>query len=74
MPVANPDGLERSDRLNRHGVDLNRNFAADNRLDSHRFGLTPLSEPESRAIAAVIETHQPQLIVSIHQPLECIDA
>jgi len=73
MPVANPDGLLRGDRLNSHGVDLNRNFAADNRRDSERSGLTPLSEPESRAIAALIEKHQPQLIVSIHQPLECID-
>lgn len=73
MPVANPDGLQRGDRLNTHGVDLNRNFAADNRRDSGRFGLTPLSEPESRAIAALIEKHQPQLVVSIHQPLECID-
>jgi protein MpaA len=73
LPVANPDGLLRGERLNRNGVDLNRNFAANNRRDSERFGLKPLSEPESRALAALIEKHQPQLIVSIHQPEECVD-
>ena len=73
MPVANPDGLSRGDRLNTHGVDLNRNFPADNRRDSERFGLAPLSEPESRALHALIVERQPQMIVSIHQPVACVD-
>jgi len=73
LPVANPDGLARGDRLNTHGVDLNRNFPADNRRDTERFGLAPLSEPESRALHSLILARQPQVIVSIHQPLHCVD-
>lgn len=73
LPVANPDGLSRSDRLNIHGVDLNRNFPAGNRRDSDRFGLTALSEPESRALHTLIVERRPELIVSIHQPLACVD-
>jgi protein MpaA len=73
LPVANPDGLARGDRLNVHGVDLNRNFPADNRRDTPRFGLAPLSEPESRALHSLILNYQPQVIVSIHQPLACVD-
>ncbi|MHC4354844.1 MAG: DUF2817 domain-containing protein [Planctomycetota bacterium] len=71
--VANPDGLAHSSRYNAHGVDLNRNFEAANRLNSKQTGLTGLSEPESRAIKQVVLQHRPDRIVSIHQPLACID-
>jgi protein MpaA len=73
LPVANPDGLARRDRLNNHGVDLNRNFPAGNRRDIERFGLNALSEPESRALHTLIESRRPELIISIHQPLACVD-
>lgn len=73
MPVANPDGLARGDRLNVHGVDLNRNFPAGNHKSRERYGLEPLSEPESRALHALILEWRPEVIVSIHQPLECVD-
>ena len=73
LRVANPDGLAHNSRYNIHGVDLNRNFEAANRLNSRQFGLTALSEPESRAIRQVILQYKPDRIVSIHQPLNCID-
>ncbi len=73
IPVANPDGLARGQRYNRRGVDLNRNFPAGNRIDRSRFGMEPLSEPESAALAGFIGRVEPSLIVSIHQPLACID-
>ena len=73
LPAANPDGLRRGNRLNRRGVDLNRNFPADNREDRARFGHAPLSEPESRALHDFILATRPALIVSIHQPFACID-
>ena len=73
LRIANPDGLAHNSRYNAHGVDLNRNFEAANRLNSRRTGLTGLSEPESRAIRRVILQHKPDRIVSIHQPLACID-
>jgi len=73
MPVANPDGMAHNSRYNINGVDLNRNFATANRSNSARHGYKALSEPESRAIASVIRQHCPDRIVSIHQPLACID-
>ncbi len=73
VPVANPDGMVRNSRFNARGVDLNRNFAAGNRLNSKRNGLTALSEPEARVISRLITRYRPNRIVAIHQPLSCID-
>jgi len=73
MPLANPDGLTAGTRENVRGIDLNRNFRASNRLNNRTNGLKPLSEPESRAVEAVIRQYRPDRIVSIHQPLNCID-
>lgn len=72
-PAVNPDGLARGKRTNARGVDLNRNFDASNRRNSERFGYAPLSEPESRYIAALIERYQPDRMVSLHQPIACVD-
>jgi protein MpaA len=73
MPVANPDGMAAGTRENAHYVDLNRNFVASNRINNAANGPTPLSEPEARAIQAVISDYHPSRIVSIHQPLTCVD-
>jgi protein MpaA len=73
LPVANPDGLVARTRENIRRVDLNRNFEAVNRVDNESNGLRPLSEPESRALAIIIRRYDPSRIVSIHQPLNCID-
>jgi protein MpaA len=72
-PAANPDGLARGTRTNARGVDLNRNFSTRNFSSCDRHGHTPLSEPESRFIAALIEHYRPARIVTIHQPLRCVD-
>ncbi|MEN6424648.1 MAG: M14 family zinc carboxypeptidase [Phycisphaerales bacterium] len=73
IPVANPDGLAAGTRENIRRIDLNRNFEAANRVDDQTNGLRPLSEPESRALQSVIKEYNPSRIVSIHQPLTCID-
>jgi protein MpaA len=73
LPVANPDGVAHNSRYNARGIDLNRNFPAFNRINSNRFGFTPLSEPESRFIFQLVRKYAPDRIVSIHQPLACID-
>lgn len=73
MSVANPDGLVNRTRYNAKGVDLNRNFEAANRINSKETGLTALSEPESRIIKELIHLYKPDRIVTIHQPLACID-
>lgn len=73
IAVANPDGVANRDRRNRNGVDLNRNFPADNWVVSDDNGPSALSEPESRAIAAMIQEHQPSWIVTLHEPFACVD-
>jgi protein MpaA len=73
MAVANPDGMVNDSRYNAKGVDLNRNFDAANRVNSKETGLTSLSEPEARVIQQLILEYKPDRIVSIHQPLNCID-
>ncbi|MBX3434873.1 MAG: DUF2817 domain-containing protein [Pirellulales bacterium] len=75
MPVANPDGMAKNARFNDNGVDLNRNFPAGNwgAADVKPHGDTPLSEPESRAVMRVLCQFFPDRVVSIHQPLDCVD-
>lgn len=73
MPLVNPDGVNSKQRGNANGVDLNRNFPAENRQNSKRYGLTALSEPEALAIYQVIEKFQPVRIVTLHEPLRCVD-
>lgn len=67
LPVANPDGFAQDTRLNARGVDLNRNFSADNRVNTKATGLSALSEPEARAISLIIEQYALDRIVSLHQ-------
>lgn len=73
MPIVNPDGYHHRVRYNASGVDLNRNFPADNFAATSQHGSAPLSEPESRVIFDVLEKYNPSRIVSIHQPLDCLD-
>lgn len=73
LPVANPDGVASNSRHNANGVDLNRNFATQNRINCEEFGLTALSEPEAYIISQIIRQYDPERIVSIHQPYGCID-
>ena len=75
VPVANPDGMEANQRFNARGVDLNRNFPSGNWTNDQAkpHGETPLSEPESRVLMKLVAHFFPNRVVSIHQPLECVD-
>ncbi|QCR36040.1 murein tripeptide amidase MpaA [Nissabacter sp. SGAir0207] len=87
--AANPDGCQLGLRANANGVDLNRNFASDNwrsgdthyrwnsyaperdvRLSS---GDAPGSEPETQALCALIAQLSPRWVVSLHEPLACVE-
>jgi len=75
MPEANPDGLADGTRELADGVDANRNFptldwtastyAAGRRLPDGG-GNRPLSEPETVALAGVIQHVHPAVVVSYH--------
>ena len=73
LPVANPDGVAHNQRYNANGVDLNRNFTAENRENNNVNGMEALSEPESQVIERLIRLYRPSRIVTYHQPLDCID-
>ena len=73
VPAVNPDGMALSSRENTRGVDLNRNFEAGNRVNNVSNGFHALSEPETQALRKLIQQYRPDRIISIHQPLNCID-
>lgn len=77
IPVANPDGLRANRKNNARDVDLNRNFAARNWERAHRDGYdpgpVPQSEPETAALAALIDRWRPGAIVAVHQPFRCVN-
>ena len=76
---VNPDGAARGSRTNAHGVDLNRNFPY---LWSPRYtnrtyfwpGPRAASEPETRATMAFFDQLRPDLVVSLHQHFNAVDA
>ena len=73
VPVVNPDGLASHTRHNARNIDLNRNFAAINRVNTATYGSSGHSEPESIFVDSLIKKYRPHRIVSIHQPLDCVD-
>jgi protein MpaA len=73
IPVLNPDGRAARVRYNARGVDLNRNFESDNRVNNKVNGLEALSEPESQILTRIITEYRPNKIVALHQPLSCVD-
>lgn len=78
IPDLNPDGAVAGTRGNADGVDLNRNFAylwsaVGRPGDPQYSGTGPLSEPESRAAAALVTRLHPAVTVWFHQPLGIVD-
>jgi predicted deacylase len=76
IPTLNPDGVAANSRYNSAGIDLNRNFqtadwVTDITTPSNQplpggGGPSPLSEPESQAIANFTLQIMPRLTMSFH--------
>lgn len=87
--AVNPDGCQLGLRANANGVDLNRNFATSNwtaegsvyRWNSQaeerdvrlKTGSSGGSEPETEALCRLIDKLAPAWVVTIHEPLACIE-
>lgn len=75
---VNPDGFARRTRQNAHGVDLNRNGSVGRRDlgpggSPFYAGPRAFSEPESRAIRALLRRVRPDVTIWYHQPLRGVD-
>ncbi len=72
VPEANPDGSAAGARCNANGVDLNRNFAWE--WSAADGGPSPASEPETQALARLVDGLRPDVVVWVHQPLGYVSA
>jgi beta-N-acetylhexosaminidase len=75
--TSNPDGAALRTRQNARGVDLNRNFPfrwapVGRAFDTHYPGRAPASEPETRALQALVRRLDPALTVYYHQHLRLV--
>lgn len=64
-------------RVNKNGVDLNRNFPTKNWVHSERNeyfgGESPASEKETRFIIDTVEKFNPKVILSLHAPYKVVN-
>lgn len=77
IPCLNPWGKERGIRVNLNGVDLNRNYPTKNWelsiKDENYSGPVPASEPETSFMIELIEQKNPDVILTLHAPLKCVN-
>jgi predicted deacylase len=76
VPQLNPDGVSSSSRVNARNVDLNRNFATSDwkkditTVNNQSFpgggGESAMSEPETQAVASLVQHLRPSLVMSYH--------
>jgi protein MpaA len=77
VPCLNEWGVIHNTRTNSRGVDLNRNFPAENwelsEKDNYYGGEAPASEEETRFIIELVEKNMPKLILSLHAPYKVVN-
>jgi carboxypeptidase T len=78
IPALNPDGLNKSQRNNINGVDLNRNYQTSNWIKSEKdifySGPSPFSEPETNAIKELLEKEKFMFVISLHTNLDYFES
>ena len=78
VPTMNPDGEALGQRQNAHGVDLNRNFPRKwGPLGTPGYwqyaGPSAASEPETKAMVALLDRIKPDVTLWYHQDLNQVD-
>ena len=75
MPLANPDGYAAGTRQYARGIDINRNFPTKDfgSAEDAPGGTEPASEPETRAILDLVSRFAPDLIITLHSSLACVN-
>ena len=73
IPRLNPCNT----RVNKNGVDLNRNFPTQNwelsEKDDYFGGITPASEEETQFIIKTVEKYNPKVILTLHAPYKVVN-
>jgi hypothetical protein len=76
VPTLNPDGAAAFRRQNGRGVDLNRNFPVGHGTGcwspTYYGGPVPFSEPESQALAALVDRIRPGVVVGFHSNIDMV--
>jgi protein MpaA len=77
VPALNPDGIARGAKNSARDVDLNRNFPARNWEAAHAPGYfpgaAPLSEPETRLLAQLVDGRAVRGVIAVHAPFACVN-
>ncbi|HEX3043137.1 MAG TPA: DUF2817 domain-containing protein [Bacillota bacterium] len=78
IPLANPDGFYTGTRVNAHKIDLNRNFPTENFRKGYfpknsNPGKKAASEPETKMILEVTARYKPDLIITFHAQMGCVN-
>ncbi|MGZ4193427.1 MAG: DUF2817 domain-containing protein [Solirubrobacteraceae bacterium] len=76
VPEANPDGTAMDTRQDADGVDLNRNFPYTWQYTANPVyysGPRPVSEPETRALMALVRRVRPGVTITYHQHMDLVD-
>jgi protein MpaA len=77
VPCVNPDGVLAGTKNNAGDVDLNRHFASKNWTAEHKAGYfpgaAPETEPEVRALVALIDQAAATRLVALHATFRCMN-
>jgi len=77
IPCLNKWGMQRGLRVNKNGVDLNRNYPTKNWIKTERnenfSGETVASEEETLFMIKLLEEIKPDIILTLHAPLKCVN-
>lgn len=77
IPCLNPWGMECGVRVNKKSIDLNRNYPTKNweltAKDENYSGDVAASETETKFMIELLEQLRPDIILSLHAPLKCVN-